>query len=160
MAVVGFDLEVEAAEGREAEGELEIRASEPRDRSETDLELGGDDVEAFVPVAAVLSDKLCVPVLQTGPDFATPRFCGHGELAPTREGSSRVDELGVDPFAEEEGVGVGGAAQGDTGEVGEGFVVELRPQDRVLVTQETVLAEVHVAMEGVWVGYPGGVRGC
>ena len=76
-----------------------------------------------------------------------------------REGSGWVDELSVDSFTEEEGIGVGGIVRRDASKVGDGLVVELWLRSEILVTQEAILMEVNVAMEGVWVGYPGRARG-
>ena len=61
VAVVCVELEVQAVNDGEAESEFEVQALEPRDGLEPDLQLGHDDIEAFMIFPAVPSDKGRVP---------------------------------------------------------------------------------------------------
>lgn len=100
VTVVCFDFEVEAREDGKTEGELKVHALETREGSETDLELGCDDIQASMTVLAVRSDKRRVLELDAAPDLTATRFCCRRELALPRERCRRVEEHRIDFLAE------------------------------------------------------------
>jgi len=113
-------------------------------------------------VLAIVGNEGKVIASEANPGRLASRSSRLHELARTRKHGGWVNKLGLCPFMEEASVGVVELRtfDRDAGEVGERSVIELGKEGWVFATQEAVLSEVDVTVEGPCTWDPGRVWRC